>query len=146
MEPSKWIVILTGITLVFAILVLLTFIIKVQGKIFTGIDRKKAAAAAEAKAQPAPAASAAAPVAVSAAPAAPAAVEPELVAAIAGAACANANAALGGVPGEIVAAITAAVAAVSEGPFEILSITKNKQKAGRSAWSRAAVRAYTEPF
>lgn len=139
MEPSKWIVILTGITLVFAILVLLTFIIKVQGKIFTGIDRKKAAAAAEAKAQPAPAASAAAP-------AAPAAVEPELVAAIAGAACANANAALGGVPGEIVAAITAAVAAVSEGPFEILSITKNKQKAGRSAWSRAAVRAYTEPF
>ena len=54
MEPSKWIVILTGITLVFAILVLLTFIIKVQGKIFTGIDRKKAAAAAEAKAQPAP--------------------------------------------------------------------------------------------
>lgn len=143
MEPSKWIVILTGITLVFAILVLLTFIIKVQGKIFTGIDRKKAAAAAEAKAQPAPAASATAPVAVSAAPAA---VEPELVAAIAGAACANANAALGGVPGEIVAAITAAVAAVSEGPFEILSITKNKQKAGRSAWSRAAVRAYTEPF
>lgn len=143
MEPSKWIVILTGITLVFAILVLLTFIIKVQGKIFTGVDRKKAAAAAEAKAQPAPAASATAPVAVSAAPAA---VEPELVAAIAGAACANANAALGGVPGEIVAAITAAVAAVSEGPFEILSITKNKQKAGRSAWSRAAVRAYTEPF
>lgn len=143
MEPSKWIVILTGITLVFAILVLLTFIIKVQGKIFTGIDRKKAAAAAPSKAQPAvvPAVNTVVP---TVAPSA--AVEPELVAAIAGATYANASPM--GVPGEIVAAITAAVAAVSEGPFEILSITKNKQKkaAGRSAWSRAAVRAYTEPF
>lgn len=142
MEPSKWIVILTGITLVFAILVLLTLVIKLQGKIFTGIDRKKATEAAASKAQPASSSSVA-----NAAPAGvAAAVEPELVAAIAGATYANASPA--GVPGEIVAAITAAVAAVSEGPFEILSITKNKQKkvAGRSAWSRAAVRAYTEPF
>ncbi|MFR1808443.1 MAG: OadG family protein, partial [Pygmaiobacter massiliensis] len=85
MEPSKWIVILTGITLVFAILVLLTLVIKLQGKIFTGIDRKKATEAAASKAQPASSSSVA-----NAAPAGvAAAVEPELVAAIAGATYAN---------------------------------------------------------
>ena len=43
-EPSIPVVVLTGILLVFLILILLTVIITIQGKIFDGIAAKQAAA------------------------------------------------------------------------------------------------------
>ena len=59
MEPSIATVIITGLVLVFAILVLLYLIITLQGKIFVSIDNKKKAKTEAAKAAPAPAAKAA---------------------------------------------------------------------------------------
>ena len=56
MEPSIATVIITGLVLVFAILVLLYLIITLQGKIFVSIDNKKKAKTEAAKAAPAPAA------------------------------------------------------------------------------------------
>ena len=61
MEPSIATVIITGLVLVFAILVLLYLIITLQGKIFVSIDNKKKAKTEAAKAAPAPAAKAAPP-------------------------------------------------------------------------------------
>ena len=92
MEASDGTVVLTSITLVFAMLVALCLIITLEGKIFDNINNKKndkpdpapqAPAAPAAKAAPAPAAK----------PAAPAA-----------------KADNGSIPGEIIAAISAAVA------------------------------------
>lgn len=90
LEASDGTVVLTSITLVFAMLVALCLIITLEGKIFDNINNKKngkpaAPKAPAAKAAPAPAAK----------PAAPAA-----------------KADNGSIPGEIIAAISAAVATV----------------------------------
>ena len=121
MEPSIVTVIVTGLVLVFAILILLYLIITVQGVIFVGIDKKNAknqAAKAESAptAKPAPAPAAAAP----------------------------APAVQAGIPGEVVAAISAAVTAASDGPVALRSIAK--APARRNGWGLAAVYSYTEPF
>ena len=118
---------ITGIVLVFAILVLLMFIITLEGKIFDNINNKKngksaAPKAPEAKAAPAPAAK----------PAAPAA-----------------KADNGSIPGEIIAAISAAVATVCGGNAVIRGIKRvSKPAAGsrRGAWGDAGVREHTTPF
>ena len=92
LEASDGTVVLTSITLVFAMLVALCLIITLEGKIFDNINNKKngkpaAPKAPAAKAAPAPAAK----------PAAPAA-----------------KADNGSIPGEIVAAIAAAVASLCD--------------------------------
>ena len=85
LEASDGTVVLTSITLVFAMLVALCLIITLEGKIFDNISNKKNDKPAAPKAPAAPAAK----------PAAPAA-----------------KADNGSIPGEIIAAISAAVASV----------------------------------
>ena len=90
---SDVVITITGIVLVFAILVLLMTIITLEGKIFDGMNAKKAAAKAAPKA---PAAKPAAPVQQAAAPA-PVVEE--------------------GIPGDVVAAIMAAIHAMGNGKY-----------------------------
>lgn len=127
LEASDGTVVLTSITLVFAMLVALCLIITLEGKIFDNINNKKsgkpaAPKAPAAKAAPAPAAK----------PAAPAA-----------------KADNGSIPGEIIAAISAAVATVCGGNAVIRGIKRvSKPAAGsrRGAWGDAGVREHTTPF
>ena len=129
LEASDGTVVLTSITLVFAMLVALCLIITLEGKIFDGMAAKKKAAkepaapkAPAAKAAPAPAAK----------PAAPAA-----------------KADNGSIPGEFIAAISAAVATVCGGNAVIRGIKRvSKPAAGsrRGAWGDAGVREHTTPF
>ena len=128
LEASDGTVVLTSITLVFAMLVALCLIITLEGKIFDNINNKKndkqpaAPKAPAAKAAPAPAAK----------PAAPAA-----------------KADNGSIPGEFIAAISAAVATVCGGNAVIRGIKRvSKPAAGsrRGAWGDAGVREHTTPF
>lgn len=128
LEASDGTVVLTSITLVFAMLVALCLIITLEGKIFDNINNKKnddkpaAPKAPAAKAAPAPAAK----------PAASAA-----------------KADNGSIPGEIIAAISAAVATVCGGNAVIRGIKRvSKPAAGsrRGAWGDAGVREHTTPF
>ena len=127
LEASDGTVVLTSITLVFAMLVALCLIITLEGKIFDNINNKKngkpaAPKAPAAKAAPAPAAK----------PAAPAA-----------------KADNGSIPGEIVAAIAAAVASLGEN-LTIRGIHRVQKKTAtgsrRGAWGDAGVREHTTPF
>lgn len=114
--------IIIGVSLVLAILVLMTLIIMAEGKIFQAIDNKKKGKKKETKA---PAAKKSpAPAAKAAAPAAPY-VEP-------------------GVPPQVVAAIAAAVASMEGGKFELRSVTR--AKGAQSTWNMAGTISYTEPF
>ena len=126
LEASDGTVVLTSITLVFAMLVALCLIITLEGKIFDNINNKKNGKPAAPKA---PAAKAAAPAAKPAAPAA--------------------KADNGSIPGEIIAAISAAVATVCGGNAVIRGIKRvSKPAAGsrRGAWGDAGVREHTTPF
>lgn len=119
LEASDGTVVLTSITLVFAMLVALCLIITLEGKIFDNINNKK-------NGKPA------APEAPAAKPAAPAA-----------------KADNGSIPGEIIAAISAAVASVCGGNAVIRGIKRvSKPAAGsrRGAWGDAGVREHTTPF
>ena len=122
LEASDGTVVLTSITLVFAMLVALCLIITLEGKIFDNINNKKNDKPAAPKAPAAPAAK----------PAAPAA-----------------KADNGSIPGEIIAAISAAVASVCGGNAVIRGIKRvSKPAAGsrRGAWGDAGVREHTTPF
>lgn len=122
LEASDGTVVLTSITLVFAMLVALCLIITLEGKIFDNINNKKNNKPAAPKASAAPAAK----------PAAPAA-----------------KADNGSIPGEIIAAISAAVATVCGGNAVIRGIKRvSKPAAGsrRGAWGDAGVREHTTPF
>ena len=128
LEASDGTVVLTSITLVFAMLVALCLIITLEGKIFDNINNKKNDKPAAPKAPAAPA-SKAAPAAKPAAPAA--------------------KADNGSIPGEIIAAIAAAVASVCGGNAVIRGIKRvSKPAAGsrRGAWGEAGVREPTTPF
>ena len=128
LEASDGTVVLTSITLVFAMLVALCLIITLEGKIFDNINNKKNGKPAAPKAPAAPAAKAA----PAARPAAPAA-----------------KADNGSIPGEIIAAISAAVATVCGGNAVIRGIKRvSKPAAGsrRGAWGDAGVREHTTPF
>lgn len=115
-EPSVAVVAGTGVSLVFLILLLLTFVITVQGKIFGAIEqRKKAKAAPAAPAVPAPAAPVKCPPFVEE-----------------------------GIPEEVVAVIAAAVAASSGGKYTLRSLTR--VSSGRGSWGAAGVVSGTEPF
>ena len=128
LEASDGTVVLTSITLVFAMLVALCLIITLEGKIFDNINNKKNGKPAAPKAPAAPSAKAA----PAAKPAAPAA-----------------KADNGSIPGEIIAAISAAVATVCGGNAVIRGIKRvSKPAAGsrRGAWGDAGVREHTTPF
>ena len=128
LEASDGTVVLTSITLVFAMLVALCLIITLEGKIFDNINNKKNGKPAAPKAPAAPAAKAV----PAAKPAAPAA-----------------KADNGSIPGEIIAAISAAVASVCGGNAVIRGIKRvSKPAAGsrRGAWGDAGVREHTTPF
>ena len=128
LEASDGTVVLTSITLVFAMLVALCLIITLEGKIFDAINNKKNQKPAAPQAPAAKAAPAAKP-----------------------AAAPVAKADNGSIPGEIIAAISAAVAAVmGEGAVihGIRRVTKKSAASGsrRGAWGDAGVREHTTPF
>ena len=114
---SDVVITITGIVLVFAILVLLMAIITLEGKIFDGMNAKKAAA--KAAAPKAPAAKPAAPVQQ----AAPAPVVEE------------------GIPGDVVAAIMAAIHAMGNGQYTLKAVRRSK-----NGWGKAGVNDTTAPF
>ena len=125
LEARDGTVVLTSITLVFAMLVALCLIITLEGKIFDALNNKKnnkPAAPKAPAAKAAPAAKPAAPVA---------------------------KADNGAIPGEIIAAISAAVAEVMGSNAVIRGIKRiTKPAAGsrRGAGGEAGVREHTTPF
>lgn len=125
LEARDGTVVLTSITLVFAMLVALCLIITLEGKIFDALNNKKnnkPAAPKAPAAKAAPAAKPAAPVA---------------------------KADNGAIPGEIIAAISAAVAEIMGSNAVIRGIKRiTKPAAGsrRGAWGEAGVREHTTPF
>ena len=128
LEASDGTVVLTSITLVFAMLIALCLIITLEGKLFDLKNNKPAKPQPQAPAAPA---AKAAP-ALAAKPAAPAA-----------------KADNGGIPGEVIAAISAAVATVMGSGAVIHGIRRvSKPAAGsrRGSWGDAGVREHTTPF
>ena len=123
LEAADGTVVLTSITLVFAMLVALCLIITVEGKLFDALNNKKNPKPAPKKADK----PAAAPAAKPAAPA------PKTE---------------GGIPGEIIAAISAAVATVVGGNAVIRGIKRIPKNGGsrRGAWGDAGVQEHTTPF
>ena len=111
------IVTITGIVLVFLILVLLMAIITLEGKIFDAMNGKKAAAKA---AKPA------APVKQAAAPAPAKAAAPQVEA---------------GIPGDVVAAIMAAIYSMGNGKYVLKAVRR-----GKNGWGKAGVNDTTAPF
>lgn len=103
---SDVVITITGIVLVFAILVLLMAIITLEGKIFDGMNVRRAAAKAAPKA---PAAKPAAPVQQAAAP-----VVEE------------------GIPGDVVAAIMAAIHAMGNGKYTLKAVRRSKNGWGKA--------------
>ena len=114
---SDVVITITGIVLVFAILVLLMAIITLEGKIFDGMNAKKAAA--KVAAPKAPAAKPVAPVQQTA----PAPVVEE------------------GIPGDVVAAIMAAIHAMGNGKYTLKAVRRSK-----NGWGKAGVNDTTAPF
>lgn len=131
LEASDATVVLTSITLVFAMLLALCLIITAEGKIFDAMTaRKNAPKAPQAPSAPAPKA----PAAPHGGSVAQAAVLP---------------APTGVIPGEIVAAIAAAVAAIEGEGAVIRGIRRVSTPASgsrRGVWGDAGVREHTTPF
>lgn len=123
LEAADGTVVLTSITLVFAMLVALCLIITVEGKLFDALNNKK-------NPKPAPKKESKPAAASAAKPAAPA---PKTE---------------GGIPGEIIAAISAAVATVVGGNAVIRGIKRIPKNGGsrRGAWGDAGVQEHTTPF
>ena len=115
------IVTITGIVLVFLILVLLMAIITLEGKIFDAMNGKKAAAKAASAAKPP-----AAPVKQAAAPAPAKAAAPQVEA---------------GIPGDVVAAIMAAIYSMGNGKYVLKAVRR-----GKNGWGKAGVNDTTAPF
>ena len=124
LEAADGTVVLTSITLVFAMLVALCLIITVEGKLFDSLNNKKNPKPATKKADKPAAAPAAKP------------------------AAAPAPKTEGGIPGEIIAAISAAVATVVGGNAVIRGIKRIPKNGGsrRGAWGDAGVQEHTTPF
>ena len=114
---SDVVITITGIVLVFAILILLMAIVTLEGKIFDGMNVKTAAAKA------------AVPKAPEAKPAAP------------GQQAAPAPVVEEGIPGDVVAAIMAAIHAMGNGKYTLKAVRRS-----RNGWSKAGVNDTTAPF
>lgn len=112
------VVTITGIVLVFLILILLMAIITLEGKIFDSMNAKKKAAKEAAKA---PAAQPTAPVQQAAAAPAPQVEE--------------------GIPGDVIAAIMAAIHAMGNGKYTLKAVRRSK-----NGWGNAGVNDTTAPF
>ena len=112
------VVTITGIVLVFLILILLMAIITLEGKIFDSMNAKKKAAKEAAKA---PAAQPAARVQQAAAAPAPQVEE--------------------GIPGDVIAAIMAAIHAMGNGKYTLKAVRRSK-----NGWGNAGVNDTTAPF
>lgn len=112
------VVTITGIVLVFLILILLMAIITLEGKIFDSMNAKKKAAKEAAKA---PAAQPAAPVQQAAAAPAPQVEE--------------------GIPGDVIAAIMAAIHAMGNSKYTLKAVRRSK-----NGWGNAGVNDTTAPF
>ena len=112
------VVTITGIVLVFLILILLMAIITLEGKIFDSMNAKKKAAKEAAKA---PAVQPAAPVQQAAAAPAPQVEE--------------------GIPGDVIAAIMAAIHAMGNGKYTLKAVRRSK-----NGWGNASVNDTTAPF
>lgn len=112
------VVTITGIVLVFLILILLMAIITLEGKIFDSMNAKKKAAKEAAKA---PAVQPAAPVQQAAAAPAPQVEE--------------------GIPGDVIAAIMAAIHAMGNGKYTLKAVRRSKY-----GWGNAGVNDTTAPF
>ena len=112
------VVTITGIVLVFLILILLMAIITLEGKIFDSMNAKKKAAKEAAKA---PAAQPAAPVQQAAAAPAPQVEE--------------------GIHGDVIAAIMAAIHAMGNGKYTLKAVRRSK-----NGWGNAGVNDTTAPF
>ena len=112
------VVTITGIVLVFLILILLMAIITLEGKIFDSMNAKKKAAKEAAKA---PAVQPAAPVQQAAAAPAPQVEE--------------------GIPGDVIAAIMAAIHAMGNGKYTLKAVRRSK-----NGWGNAVVNDTTAPF
>ena len=106
------VVTITGIVLVFLILILLMAIITLEGKIFDSMNAKKKAAKEAAKA---PAVQPAAPVQQAAAAPAPQVEE--------------------GIPGDVIAAIMAAIHAMGNGKY-----TSRRVRRSKNGWGNAGVK------
>lgn len=119
-EPSVLVVAGIGMSLVFLVLILLTYIIALQGKLFDALNARKQKAAAEAavKSQPQP------PQLQEPMEAPPFVEE--------------------GISEEIVAVIAAAVAAASGGKYTLRAV--KRAGGGQGSWSAAGVKSSTEPF
>lgn len=100
-DPAIATVVVTGFSLVFAILILLYVILLVEGKIFQAIDKRKQQKQVQNAVQPSPAAQPAPPM-----------VQP-------------------GIPPEVVAAIAAAVAAESDGRYTLRAVSTRQKGRGR---------------
>ena len=114
------VVTITGIVLVFLILVLLMAIITLEGKIFDSMNAKKKAAKAAASKPAAPAKPAAPVQQAAAAPA------PQVEA---------------GIPGDVVAAIMAAIYSMGNGKYVLKAVRR-----GKNGWGNAGVNDTTAPF
>ena len=114
---SDVVITITGIVLVFAILILLMAIITLEGKIFDGMNVRKAAAKA--------------------APKAPAAKPAEPVQQ----ADANDHVVEESIPGDVVAAIRAAIHAMGNGIYTLKAVRRSK-----NGWGTAGVNDTTAPF
>ena len=112
------VVTITGIVLVFLILILLMAIITLEGKIYDSMNAKKKAAKEAAKA---PAVPPAAPVQQAAAAPAPQVEE--------------------GIPGDVIAAIMAAIHAMGNGKYTLKAVRRSK-----NGWGNAGVNDTTAPF
>ena len=112
------VVTITGIVLVFLILILLMAINTLEGKIFDSMNAKKKAAKEAAKA---PAVQPAAPVQQAAAAPAPQVEE--------------------GIPGDVIAAIMAAIHAMGNGKYTLKAVRRSK-----NGWGNAGVNDTTAPF
>mgnify|MGYP002527962628 FL=1 len=112
------VVTITGIVLVFLILILLMAIITLEDNIFDSMNAKKKAAKEAAKA---PAVQPAAPVQQAAAAPAPQVEE--------------------GIPGDVIAAIMAAIHAMGNGKYTLKAVRR-----GKNGWGKAGVNDTTAPF
>lgn len=131
-ETNPAIVVITGLVLVFAILVLLTLIFTLTGKLFSAMDTKRKAKEEAAKTVQEAAAAAPMPAA------APAVAPPQAAPTV-----------QPGIPPEVIAAISAAVASIDDGRYTLQSVTTTPApppQKGRSQWGLAGVISYTEPF
>ncbi len=118
------VVLVTGLVVVFSVLILLTFIIKIYGTLVSKVQNRNTSKQS------------------------PKAVEKPVVQAPAKAAAPVAAPAVeAGIPGEVVAAIAAAVVSVSEEDNKTYAVKSIKRTAGsRPVWSMAGLMDNTRPF